>query len=179
MRSALRRYAKSQDGFTLVEVIIASAIGLIVMTGLTSLVLSTWRAGTIATTRVVASGQIRSFQLDAYDDFALSVVPTLTNCTAGSPPPCKIALSGSQASNAAVPSITFYQVTYVWNGVNVDRTVGNGTPRHAATNVTAFSAYLSGQPGNQTVVVTLTITMPGVPPYSETQTLQFYPRVNP
>jgi prepilin-type N-terminal cleavage/methylation domain-containing protein len=179
MRSALLRYAKSQGGFTLVELLVASAIGLIVMTGLTSLVLSTWRAGTIATTRVVASGQIRNFQLDADDDFALSGLPTLTNCMAGSPPPCTIALSGFQASKAAVPVITPYQVSYVWDGVNVDRNVVGGSSKHAATDVAAFSAYLSGQPGNQTVVVTLTITMPGVPPYSETQTLQFYPRVNP
>jgi prepilin-type N-terminal cleavage/methylation domain-containing protein len=179
MRATFLRYAKSQSGFTLVELLVASAIGLIVMTGLTSLVLTTWRAGTIATSRVAASGQIRSFQVEAYDDFALSRVPTLTNCGAGSPPPCKITLSGLQASKAGVPLITPYQVDYVWDGVNVDRNIAGGSSKHAATGVSEFSAYLAGPPGNQTVVVKLTITIQSYPPYSETQTLRFYPRVNP
>ena len=178
MRAYLRRSARSQAGFTLVELLVASAIGVIVMTGLTSVVLTTWRAGTVATSRVEASGQIRSFQFDAYDDFALSGVPTLTNCAPGSPPPCSIALSGLQASNstAPIPPTVPYTVTYTWDGTNVDRQVGSSAPRHAATNVTAFSAVLSGSPPHQTVIVTLTVT---VQAYVETQTLQFYPQVNP
>jgi prepilin-type N-terminal cleavage/methylation domain-containing protein len=179
VKASIRRYARSQSGFTLVELLVASAIGLIVMTGLTSLLLTAWRAGTIATSRVEASGQIRSFQFEAYDDFALSGVPTLTNCTAGSPPPCTIALSGLLASNTAVPVPASYQVAYVWDGVNLDRQIGGGSSKHAATDVSAFSAYVAGTFPNQTVVVTMTVTIPGVPPYSETQTLQFYPRVNP
>ena len=179
MRSTLLRYAKSQDGFTLIELLVASAIGLIVMSGLTSLVLTTWRAGTIATNRVVASGQIRSFQSEAYDDFAHSAVPDSTGCN---PVPwtCPIRLIGDQASNLATPSITpNYQVKYTWDQANqvLDRTVNGGAPRHAATNVSYFSWTVTP---NQTVVVTLTVTMAQtVPPYSETQTLQFYPRVNP
>lgn len=178
MKATLWRYARSQGGFTLVELLVASAIGLIVLTGLTSLVLTTWRAGAIATSRVEASGQIRSFQFEAYDDFALSGVPTLTSCSAGSPPPCTIALSGLLASNSAVPLPASFQVIYVWDGVNLDRQTG-GSAKHAATDVSAFSAYLAGTSPHQTVVVTMTVTIPSVPPYSETQTLQFYPRVNP
>ena len=179
MKASLRRYARSQGGFTLVELLVASAIGLILMTGLTSLVLTTWRAGSIAMSRVEASGQIRSFQSDADDDFALSGVPTLTSCTAGSPPPCRIALSGLLASNADPPVLANYQVAYVWDGVNLDRQIGAGGSKHAATDVSAFSAYLAGTFPNQTVVVTMTVTIPSVPPYSETQTLKFYPHVNP
>jgi prepilin-type N-terminal cleavage/methylation domain-containing protein len=179
VRSTLLRYAKNQSGFTLIELLVASAIGLIVMTGLTSLVLTTWRAGAIATSRVEASGQIRSFQFDAYDDFALSGVPTLTSCAAGSPPPCTVALSGLLASNTQVPVPANYKVAYVWDGINVDRNIAGGSSKHAATDVSAFSAYLAGTAPNQTVVVTMTVTIPSVPPYSETQTLQFFPRVNP
>ena len=54
--------------------------------------------------------------------------------------------------------------------------MGSTAPKHAATNVTAFSAVLSGTAPHQTVVVTLTVT---VQAYVETQTLQFYPHVNP
>jgi hypothetical protein len=149
-----------------------------VMTGLTSLVLTTWRAGTIATNRVVASGQIRSFQFEAYDDFALSAVPDTSGCN---PVPwtCPIRLIGTSASNSATPALSSYQVTYTWDQTNhvLDRTVNGGGPRHAATNVSYFSWTVTP---NQTVVVTLTVTMAqSFPPYSETQTFQFYPRVNP
>jgi prepilin-type N-terminal cleavage/methylation domain-containing protein len=175
MSTDLRRYANSQGGYTLVELIVASAIGLFVMTGLTSVVLTTWRAGTVATGRIEASSQIRNFQFDAYDDFALSGVPAITSCTLGDPPPCTIVLSGLKASNSTPPVPVPYQVTYTWDGANLDRQIGSSSD-HAATNVTAFSAYVSGTAPYQTVVVTLTVT---VQSYAETQTLRFYPRVNP
>ena len=181
MKARLRRYARSQGGFTLVELLVASAIGLIVMTGLTSLLLTTWRAGTIASSRVLASSQIRNFQSEAYEDFALSAVPDQAGC--GTPPfTCPIRLNGAQASNVPTPVINRnYQVTYTWDQANqmLDRAIGNGAARHAATNVSLFSWYLAGAPPNQTVVVKITVTMPTVPPYSETQNLQFYPRVSP
>ena len=88
MKTDLHRYVRSQAGYTLVELMIASAIGLIVMTGLTSVVLTSVRAASTAQSRVEASSQIRSFQSGAYEDFALSGVPTLTNCAPASPPPC-------------------------------------------------------------------------------------------
>jgi prepilin-type N-terminal cleavage/methylation domain-containing protein len=167
---------RSQGGYTLIELLVASAIGVIVMSGLTSVVLTTVRAGGTATSRIEASSQIRSFQLDAYDDFALSGVPTLTSCAPSNPPPCTIVLSGQLASNALVPVASNYQVTYTWDGVNVDRQAGTSPSRHAATGVTAFSAAIVGTYPNQTVDVTMTVT---VQAYSETQSLRFYPRVNP
>jgi prepilin-type N-terminal cleavage/methylation domain-containing protein len=175
VKAELRRYARSQGGFTLVEVLIASAIGLFVMTGLTSVVLTTWQAGTVATSRIEASSQVRSFQYEAYDDFALSGIPAITSCAPTDPPPCTISLSGLKVSNPANPVPVSYQVTYTWNGADVDRHVGSSA-KHAATNVTAFSATLTGTAPNQTVVVTMTVT---VQAYALTQTLQFYPRVNP
>jgi type II secretory pathway pseudopilin PulG len=173
VRQKLRNYTTSQGGYTLIELVIASALGLFVMTGLTSVVLTTWRAGMIATDRVEASGQVRSFQSDAYEDFALSALPTINGCGIAAPPPCTIALSGLQVTAPLVPAT--YAVTYSWDGVNVDRLVG-GSSKHAATNVIAFSASIAGAGQHQTVVVTMTVQ---VHTYQETQTFLFYPRLNP
>jgi prepilin-type N-terminal cleavage/methylation domain-containing protein len=176
MKADLGRYARSQGGYTLIELIVASAISLFVLTGLTSVVLTSWRAGAIATSRVEASAQIRNFQFRAYDDFALSGAPVISSCGANDPPPCSITLSGLKASNSEPPVLTRFTVIYFWDGTNVDRIVGSDV-RHAATNVTAFSASVSGE----TVGVSMTVTMPvfAEMPYAETQKLRFYPRVNP
>ncbi|HEX9097402.1 MAG TPA: prepilin-type N-terminal cleavage/methylation domain-containing protein [Candidatus Dormibacteraeota bacterium] len=179
MKATLLRYAKDQSGYTLVELIVASAIGLFLMTGLTSVVLTTWRAGTTATSRIEASGQIRNFQFEAYDDFALSNLPTPSGCAATAARPCTtpIVLQGVQASNAANPVMSSYQVTYAWDGSSLlTRQVNSNPAVEAANGVTAFSWYLDGSGSHQTVVVTISVT---VQSYTETQTLRFYPRVNP
>lgn len=180
MKANLVHYSKSQGGYTLVELIVASSIGLIVMTALTSVVLTTWRAGTAATSRIEASGQIRNFEFAAYDDFALSSLPVPAGCIGSAASPCTtqpLVLQGLQASNSANPTTSSYQVAYLWDGANLLlRQVGSNRPLEAASSVTAFSWYLDGSPPYQTVVVTITIT---VQSYSETQTLRFYPRVNP
>ena len=69
-------------------------------------------------------------------------------------------------------------MSYTWDVLSgfLDRTAGTNPPVHAATNVTAFSYYVDGVAPNQTVVVSLTVT---VQAYSESQTLRFYPQVNP
>jgi prepilin-type N-terminal cleavage/methylation domain-containing protein len=174
LKAAAFRYVRSQGGYTLVELIIASAIGLMVMTGLTSVVFTSVRAATTATSRVEASNQVRSFELFAYGDFAQSGVPS--TCAAPAPQVC-VRLNGFQASNSVAPVAGRYQVTYTWDGVRfLDRQLGGGEIRHAATNVSAFSWSLDGTAPNQTVVVHLTVT---VQSYSESQTLRFYPRLNP
>jgi prepilin-type N-terminal cleavage/methylation domain-containing protein len=180
MRPSLRRYAKSQGGYTLVELMVASAIGLFVMSGLTSVVMTSWRAGSTATSRVEASGQIRSFQFRAYDDFALADVPVIESCNFADPPPCTITLSGWEVTDSSMVPFN-YQVTYTWDGVNLDRQVKGSDARHVATNVSAFSVDLSGTYPNQTVAVTLTVTLRNNAEvvYSETQTLRFDPRANP
>ncbi len=178
MRAKLARYATSQGGYTLVELIVASAIGLFVMTGLTSVVLTTWRSGTIASSRIEASSQIRNFQFEAYDDFALSNLPTPNGCAGTVAAPCttQILLQGLQASNATSPATSPYQVTYTWDGSNLLMRQVNSNPAvEAATGVTAFSWYLDGSGSHQMVVVTISVT---VQSYTETQTLRFYPRVN-
>jgi prepilin-type N-terminal cleavage/methylation domain-containing protein len=183
MKATQTHYRKSQGGYTLVELIVASAIGLMVMTGLASVVLTSWRANTTATSRIEASGQIRNFQFEAYDDFALSSLPIPAGCAATTGNPCTtpIVLQGSRASNATAPAISRYQVTYSWDGASLlerQTQVGTNPPVNfdVATGVTAFTWYLDGSAPNQTVVVTISVT---VQSYTETQALRFYPRVNP
>jgi prepilin-type N-terminal cleavage/methylation domain-containing protein len=183
VKPAVGRYPRSQAGYTLVELIVASAIGLVVMTGLTSVVLTSWRANTIATSRIEASSQIRNFEFVSYDDFALSGLPSISGCGTVPTPPCTIGLSGWQVSNSITPVPLDYQVTYIWDGTKVLRQVGVGADnaKLVATNVTAFSAYIDGTAPHQTVVVTMTVTMDATSeqPYVETQALRFYPRINP
>ena len=179
MNATLLRYAKDQSGYTLVELIVASAIGLFVMTGLTSVVLTTWQAGTTATSRIEASSQIRNFQFAAYDDFALANLPTPSGCAATAASPCTtpIVLQGVQASNATNPATSPYQVTYTWDGSNLLMRQVNSNPAvEAASGVSAFSWYLDGSGSHRMVVVTISVT---VQAYTETQALRFYPRVDP
>jgi hypothetical protein len=148
------------------------------MTGLTSVIFTTWRAGQIATGRVEASSQIRNFQFEGYDDFALANLPNPSGCGGSAGNPCTtqpIVLDGFQASNSTNPTISPYHVTYTWDGSNLlYRQIGNNLPREAATSVSSFAWYVDA--ANQTVVVRISVT---VLSYTETQTLRFYPRVNP
>lgn len=173
--------ARSQQGFTLVELLVSTAIGVIVLTALTSVVFTSWRGWLTATGRVEASSQIRSFQSFAYDDFAQSALPPVpSGCAGTQASPCTvepIVLTGSRVANAPNPAVNFnYQVTYVWDGAgDVDRIVANTPPVHAATGVATFSWYEQGLPPHQTVVITLSVTEES---YTETQTFEFYPRLN-
>jgi len=169
-----------QGGYTLVELLVASSIATVILVALTSVVLTTWRASATATSRVAASSQVRSFEFYAYDDFAHSTVPAPVGCGATAASPCTtqpIVLNGLQAANSSNPSVSPSRVTYTWDGSSMlDRQVGSSPANHAATDVSAFSWYIAGTGPNQTIVVTISVT---VPPYTETQTLRFYPRVNP
>ncbi len=179
MRPPSSRYLASQDGYTLVEVIISVSIGALLLSALTSVVFTSWRAANIATSRVEASSQIRSFEYFAYDDFALSATPNNGACTPATPcTTAPLVLSGVHAGNTASvstpPTLGPYQVKYTWDGSSfVDREVGGGGTQHAATDVKSFSWYVDA---NSTVVVSLTVQ---VQAYSESQTFRFYPRMNP
>ena len=175
--SAVRRAeARGQGGFTLVELIIALALSGLLLTALTSVVLTAWRAGDTATSRIEASSQLRSFEAYAYDDFALSDVSNLSGCTPSAPCSSPITLNGTQASNAFPPVTNpSYQVVYSWDQANrfLQRQVGGNPAVHAAVNVAAFSWFVDT---NSTVIVSLTVT---VSAYSESQTFRFRPRLNP
>ncbi len=184
MKSRLIRAARDQRGFTLIEVMVSSIIGLIVMTALTSVVFTSWRGWQVATGRVEASSQVRSFEFFAYDDFAQSAPPAPGGCGTSQATACTtqpIVLVGTRAVNAPNPAVNFnYQVQYLWDGKSFLDRIANGSRVHAATEVTGFSWYVvpqppvPGHPQRDTVVVTLTVTEQG---YAETQTLQFYPRI--
>jgi prepilin-type N-terminal cleavage/methylation domain-containing protein len=170
-----RSYVRSQNGYTLVEVIIASAIGALLLSALTSVVLTSWRATAIASSRVEASGEIRNFEYFAYDDFARSAAPAGGSCVQANPCSTQpLVLSGYQVSNST-PVPAPYQVSYTWDGSNfLDRAVaGTGTTEHAASDVSGFSWYVDT---NGTVVVSLTVTIQS---YSESQTFRFDPRMSP
>lgn len=171
MRSWAVRYGRSQSGYTLIEVIIASAIGALLMVGLSSVILTSVRAIDTAGSRVEASSQIRSFEYFANDDFARSGIPQA--CAAPPAGSC-LSLTGLQASNSSSPAITLRTVTYVWDGSDfLDRQVDTGPPEHVASGVTWFSWSLAGGSSRQTAVIQMTVT---VGSYAETQTLQFYPQ---
>jgi prepilin-type N-terminal cleavage/methylation domain-containing protein len=178
MKKTSGRYLRSQAGYTLVEVIIASAIGAILMGGLTSVILTSVRASNTATSRIEASSQIRSFQLFAYDDFARSSVPDPSGCgTVGDQCTTQpIDLAGQQVRNSTNPVPAPYNVSYVWDGTSFLDRQSNANPAiHAAVHVSQFAWYVDGTSPNQTVVVSMTVT---VGSYSESQTLRFYPRIS-
>src|SRR6267143_1037220 len=77
---------RRQAGFTLIEVVIASALGLMVMGALTSVVLTTVLSDNIASARVQASAQVRNLQFASYDDFVHARAPVPSGCgTSGVP----------------------------------------------------------------------------------------------
>ena len=180
MKASLVKAIRDQRGFTLIEVLVASAIGVVVMGALTSVVLTSYRGWMVAAGRVEASAQVRSFEFDAYDDFAQSTVPATNGCGTSAANPCStqpIVLVGTRAANAQNPALTYgFTVQYAWNQStgDLDRVVNGGAPVHAATEVTNFSWYLQTAGQRQTVIVNMTVVERN---YVETQTLQFYPRI--
>lgn len=171
--------ARRQGGFTLIELVIATALMALVMGVLASIILTSVRSTDVASSRVEASAQVRSFQSFAYDDFTAGQIQNADVCTAGSPCTSAIVVVGTRVSNAAQPEAIPYQITYTWDGRSlVDRQIGSGGPtKHAASNVTAFSWYVESPNGSfATLVVSITVK---VSAYSESQTFRFYPRLNP
>ena len=194
MKPAFHAYLRSQGGYTLIEVVIACAIAAVLMSGLSSVILTSVRAASTAASRVQASSQIRNFQFRAYDDFASSGVPVLPAGCGTRSSPCTtqpLTLIGVQVTNSAVPVPSTSQVTYSWDGTEfLDRRVQGHPPRHAATGVSDFSWYLDNSSGNPTIVMSLTVTVPSPnsvglgsaflgDPYSESQSLRYYPRLIP
>lgn len=172
---------RRQAGFTLIELIVASAIALMVMGALTSIVLTMALAANTATSRVQAGAQIRNFQLTAYDDFALSRPPVAAGCgTQASPCTTQdMLLQGDRMPIAPGSPPPPYAVRYAWdpNQHLITRFVG-ASSRVAASNVTSYSWYLDRTGAHPVVVVSMTVTVSFYnTSYSESQTLLFYTRV--
>lgn len=176
------RGRQGQAGYTLVEVLVATAIGAIVLGAVTSIVVTTVISTNVATSRVDATTQVRNFQLNAYDDFERSAVPAVSGCgTAVSPCTSQpIILIGSRIPNQVGGAPSPYTVTYAWDPtlMVVTRQVSGGTSRPVATGVTSYSWYLDSTAAHPTVVVNITVTMNTYnASYSESQAFRFYPRV--
>ncbi len=175
------RRRRAQAGYTLIELIVASSIGLIVMSALTSVVLTTVLGANTATSRIEASAQIRNFQLTAYDDFALSRPPTTSGCGTKANP-CtsqSMVLSGDRMPNLVGAKAAPFTATYSYDPSRrqVTRQVSAGS-RIAASDVTAYTWYVSATGGNPVVVVSMTVTAGFYDTqFSQSQTLLFYPRV--
>ncbi len=181
MRAELAARRRRQAGFTLIELVIATALGLVVMGALISVVLTSILADNTATARVEASSQVRNFQFTAYDDFVLARPPVPSGCgTSGNPCTTQdIVLQGSKVPNAIGGVAAPYTVRYAWDAGRQLVTRYTGTSgRVAASNVTAYSWYIERSGAYPTVVVNLTVTIPTYnATYSESQTLLFYPRI--
>ena len=172
---------KSQAGFTLIELVIATAIGLVVMSALTSVVLTTVMADNTAIAHVEASSQVRNFQFNAYDDVVQARPPAPSGC--GTPvSPCTtqdLLLQGSKVPNQVGGVAVPYTVRYAWDSSRqtVTRYAGPSS-RVVASNVTAYSWYVDSSGSKPSVVINLTVTIASYNvTYRESQTLQFYPRV--
>src|SRR5438552_18932943 len=108
---------RRQAGYTLVELIVATAIGTIVLGALTSIVLTTAISTNVATSRVDASGQIRNFQLNAYDEMAFSNVPAPSRCRTQANPCTSqpIVLHGQRVADQPSGAAAAYSATYSWD----------------------------------------------------------------
>ena len=181
MRPELAARRRRQAGFTLIELVIATALGLVVMGALTSVVVTSILADNTATARVEASSQVRNFQFTVYDDFVLARPPVPLGCgTSGNPCTTQdLVLQGSRVPNLIGGAPAPDTVRYAWDGglQQVTRYAGT-TSRVAASNVTAYSWYIDRSGSNPTVVINMTVTIATYnATYSESQTFLFYPRI--
>lgn len=177
-QKAARR--RRQAGYTLIELIIASAIGLIVMGAMTSVVLTMTLGANTATSRVEASAQIRNFQLTAYDDFALSRPPATAGCgTQGNPCTTQdMVLQGDRVDNQTGVAGPF-TARYTWDPSTklLTRFVGAAS-RVVASSVNDYSWYVDATGAHPVVIVGISVTVGFYNTrYTESQSLLFYPRV--
>ncbi len=181
MKPGLAARRNSQAGFTLIELVIATAIGLVVMSALTSVVLTTVIADNTAIAHVEASSQVRNFQFNAYDDFVQARPPAPTGCgTPGTPCTTQdLTLQGSKVPNQVGGVAVPYTVRYAWDsGQRTVTRYAGPSSRVVASNVTAYSWYIDSTGAKPTVVINLTVTIASYNvTYSDSQTLLFYPRV--
>jgi prepilin-type N-terminal cleavage/methylation domain-containing protein len=172
---------RRQAGFTLIELLIASVLGVLVLSALTSLVLTTSVATNTAYGRIEASSQVRSFQLTAFDDFAMARIPAPSGCGTQDMP-CttqEMLLRGFRVPNQVNGVAAPYNVRYSWDSTADAVTRQSDTSiRVVASHVTAYSWYIDRSGSRPSVVVSLTVTIPSYnATYRQSQTFRFSPQV--
>jgi type II secretory pathway pseudopilin PulG len=177
--------AMSQGGYTLVELIIATAIGTLVLGAMASIVLTTATGANVAMSHMDASSQIRTFQINAYDDVAFSSLPAPSGCgTQGNPCTTQaLLLQGLRMPNQPLPgqAPTQTSVTYSWDPTQhlVTRQIGDGVARTVASNVTSYSWYIDSNGAHPSLVIALTVTEVNYnATFTEVQTFRFNPQVS-
>jgi prepilin-type N-terminal cleavage/methylation domain-containing protein len=181
MNPKLAARHKGQAGFTLIELVIATSLGLVVLSALTSVVVTTMLADNTARARVEASTQVRSFQAFADDDFVLAKAPAPSGC-GSSGNPCTtqdLLLQGSRVPNVIGGVPAPYTVRYAWDAGRQQVTRYTGASSVViASNVTAYSWFVDRTSAKPTVVVRMTVTIATYnATYSESQTFLFSPRI--
>ncbi|MFN2463428.1 MAG: type II secretion system protein J [Candidatus Dormibacteria bacterium] len=163
--------ALSQGGFTLVEMIIATAVSSILLAGISVLVFTNFSASTIAAQRLQASGQLQNFQVAFYRDAALDNTATNRSPIIAAAP-CDVVLAGRRR-DAGGTTNTSYSVEYKLSGSDIRRTVA-ATTSTVARNVKLFTCALQSD-GTFQVVISAQDTTGS---YTQSQTFRFYPRGN-
>jgi len=114
---------KRQSGFTLVELLVASSLGVIVMGSLVSVLWVTFRANDTWDPQLQSSAEVRNFQLAFYQDAAqaddsAALGSNLAGCLNPAPnaactkQPINISYSLYSSSTVSAPEF----VTYCWTG---------------------------------------------------------------
>ena len=172
---------KRQAGLTLIELIIATTLGLLVLGALTSVVVTMMMADNTASGRIQASSQVRNYQFAADDDFVLARPPVAPGCGTATAQ-CTtqdLVLTGARPPTSADAPPVMYTVRYAWDpSLQVVTRYAGTASRVVASNVTAYSWYVDRTGLYPTVVVSITVTIPSYnATYSSSQTLRFYPRI--
>jgi type II secretory pathway pseudopilin PulG len=181
MNPRLGARRRRQAGFTLIELVIATALGVLVLGAMASVVVTTTMADNTARARIEASTQVRSFQAFADDDFVLARAPAPSGCgTSGNPCTTQdLLLQGSRVPNVIGGLAAPYTVRYAWDAgqQKVTRYTGASSVI-VASNVTAYSWYVDRSSAKPTVVVRMTVTVVTYnATYSQSQTFLYSPRI--
>ncbi len=181
MNSKLAARRSRQAGFTLIELVIATALGVLVLGAIASVVVTTTMADNTARARIEASAQVGTFQAFADDDFVLARAPAPSGCGT-SVSPCTtqdLVLQGSRVPNVTGGAPAPYLVRYGWDpGQQQVTRYAGASSVVVASNVRAYSWYVDRSSGKPTVVVRMTVTIVTYnATYSQSQTFLFSPRI--
>ena len=151
----MRRFVHEESGFTLVELIIASALTIVVMTALSNLFVSGMRAGSTASWQLTSQSGVRL----AFDrlEYEARCAQTATRAASGADVTLYLPPS---------PACAHAQGTYTWcvSSGSLIRYVGSscsGTSQTFVKNVTTATPFTCVAPVNQYPRLQVAITVNG------------------